>query len=252
MDEQTLQLHFEIEEKHWWFRARRRIVLELVKGLVAPSRDALALEVGCGTGGNLVEFAKHYRVAGCDTSAEAIGYARRKLPGVELAVGSAPADVREWTRSAKVVLLLDVLEHVEDDRALLRDLLGGMSKGAFLVITVPAQRKLWSPHDEAFGHLRRYELPEFRELIAGQGGACRLTSYFCSRLYPLIRASRWATRSRGRALGREGTDFWMPGPVLNGWLNRIFAGELGPLEKAMRRGRTAYSAGSSLIGIVER
>lgn len=249
MKQEHFQLLFDLEASHWWFKARRNIISNLIFHLVPPSQDTTILEVGCGTGGNLLELSQHYHVAGCDISAEAISFAKQKLPDIDLVVGSAPDDVERDLNGAKVVLLLDVIEHVKDDKRLVVNLIAGMKPSSFLIVTAPADRKLWSPQDEAVGHVRRYELTDFNSLTDGLPVECLLTSYFCSRLYPIIRVVRAINNLQGKASGQNGTDFWMPTTLINDGLTNVFAGELMALKRKMRSCESAFRFGSSIIGI---
>src|SRR6202035_1680768 len=124
MQSAQFQLHAEIEQRHWWFIARRRILRAMVERLVPPSPTATVIDVGCGTGANLAALADDYRCVGIDTSAEAIELARRRFPQVQFLTGFAPADVpAETLAAARLVLMTDVLEHVPDDYALLSNML---------------------------------------------------------------------------------------------------------------------------------
>jgi SAM-dependent methyltransferase len=250
MREAQFHLHFNLEENHWWFMARRHIITGLLKILVQPSAESALLEIGCGSGGNLLGLSPYYRIMGCDISAEAIRLAQQKLPGVDLFVGCGLGEIQEQIRQAKIILLLDVLEHVEDDCGFMGKLLDIMAKGAILAVTVPANRNLWSPHDAAFGHLRRYELSDFKKIVGCQPNQCLLLSYFSSHLYPIIWATRVMNRLRGRASGEAGTDFWMPSALVNKFLYRIFAAELRVLTECLGSDRNAFRFGSSLIGIL--
>jgi hypothetical protein len=112
--------------------------------------------------------------------------------------------------------------------------------------------RLWSPHDESFGHFRRYDLENFSALWECLPLRPRLVSYFNSRLYPAVRVARSGSRRRGQAAGAANTDFsLLIGPV-NAALTSVFAGERKKLRRAIDANRTAYKRGVSLIAILER
>ena len=160
MQTAQFQLHAEIEERHWWFVARRRIMRQIVREVLPPvaRRPAVTvLDVGCGTGGNIAALAEDYRCVGIDTSAEAVALATQRFPRVEFVCGQAPKDVASLMPDVRMVLLMDVLEHVPDDVGLLGSLARAAVPGTYFLITVPADPRLWSGHDVAFGHYRRYE-----------------------------------------------------------------------------------------------
>ncbi len=252
MQSEQFQLHADVEQQHWWFVARRRIMRRLVAQVLPPSKQHTVLDVGCGTGANIAELSDDYTCLGIDTSAEAIELARQRFPRVEFLTGRAPQALGDRMRDVRLLLLMDVLEHVADDFALLSELLAATLPGALVLLTVPADESLWSPHDESFGHYRRYDRSRLERLWAGVPVRTRLISYFNARTYPLVRAVRAWNRLRGRAAGRAGTDFWIPAAPWNRLLTRLFFGESRVLEGALSGRRHGYSHGTSLVAILDR
>jgi SAM-dependent methyltransferase len=252
MRAEQFDLHADIEDRHWWFVGRRRIMSRLLREVVPPAPDATVVDIGCGAGANLAELAREYRCVGVDPSRHAIELARRRFPGVGFVHGLAPQDVSAQIASARAVLLMDVLEHVKDDRELLAGVVAAAPPGAALLLTVPADAALWGPHDEVFGHFRRYDLPGFRRLWEGLPVGEMLVSHFNSRLYRAVRAVRAMGRLRGRSHGHAGTDFRMPLPPLNAALTRVFAGEAQRLVDALRQRGRGFDRGVSLIALLRR
>ena len=214
MQTAQFQLHADIEERHWWFVGRRRIMARLVSELVpmpkcgtaalgcealsAQSRATvlqkpLVVDIGCGTGANVAALAGLYDCVGIDASAEAVELARRRFPQVRFVAGLAPDDLGETMRQAKLFLLMDVLEHVEDDFLMLSKLLAAAAPGSHFLLTVPADELLWSEHDESFGHYRRYDAARLKMLWEGLPVSTLLLSNFNSRLLPAIRFIRRGT-----------------------------------------------------------
>ena len=252
MKSAQFQLHAEIEERHWWFVARRRILRSLVEQLLPPSPDATVIDVGCGTGANLASLANDYHCVGIDTSPAAIRLARQRFPGVEFIQGFAPADLGGLIDAARMVLMMDVLEHVPDDFRLFSLISAAMQPGAYLLVTVPADQQLWNRHDESFGHYRRYDRRRLTELWEGLPLKPLLVSHFNSRLYPLIKTVRAINRRRGSVAGVAGTDFKIPRGPLNRILESIFAGERRTLGKSLSRGQGGYGRGVSLVALLQR
>lgn len=254
MQSEQFQLHAQIEERHWWFVARRRILHEIVRRISPPTgkRDSVIIDVGCGTGANLAALGGEYRCVGVDTSAEGIALAKRRFPETTFICGQAPRDVMRWMGSASLVLLTDVLEHVADDRRLLGGIVDACPPKAQLLITVPADMRLWSPHDQAFGHYRRYETDELADLWSDLPVKVRLLSHFNSRLYPIVRAVRSVSRRRRRAAGAANTDFKQPAGLANRILESLFAGERTRLIRAIDHKSAGYRRGVSLIAILQR
>jgi SAM-dependent methyltransferase len=252
MQTDQFQLHAQIEERHWWFVARRRILRSVIEAVVPPSPGSTIVDVGCGTGANIAALADAYECIGIDTSPEAVQLAARRFPQVKFVCGNA-GQMRTTIARADLVLLSDVLEHVPDDFRLLSELLSEATPGAYFLLTVPADPALWSEHDRAFGHYRRYEPERFEALWAELNVRPVFVSYFNARLYPLVKAVRRWNRLRGRSAGEAGTDFAMPSRAANGILTRIFAGERHKLA-ALAKGdsRRPYPRGVSLMALVQR
>ena len=253
MQAAQFQLHAEIEERHWWFLARRQIVRRLIAEVLPPSPETTIIDVGCGTGANIASLADAYRCVGIDTSADAIRLARGRFPTVKFLQGFAPADLGDEIDQARLVMMMDVLEHVSDDFALFSSLLAATRPGTWFLLTVPADMTLWSEHDESFGHYRRYDLARFRQLWQGLPVTEVLASPFNSRLYPLVKLVRSWNRMRGHSAGAAGTDFDLPSPPVNALLRRTFAAEAGRLTGLLNAERTdTYRRGVSLVALLRR
>ena len=252
MTPEQFELFARIEQEHWWFVARRRIMRGLIAA-VAPAPDgALAVDIGCGTGGNIGALADRYRCVGIDESELAIAHARARFPQVEFVRSTDPATIASYVGRAALVTCMDVVEHVEHDAAFLAQIVNAARPGTTLLLTVPAGMELWSEHDVTNGHYRRYTVDGFAALWSQLPVRVRLLSAFNARLYPIVRAARALANARGRAHGTAGTDFDMPSRPVNRTLERIFAGELGALLRAVDTPRRPYARGVSVIAVLER
>jgi hypothetical protein len=146
-----------------------------------------------------------------------------------------------------------VLEHVPDDFELFSQLLAAAGPGAFFLITVPANLALWSEHDKAFGHYRRYDPNRLAQLWQDLPVRPVFVSHFNTRLYPIIKAIRQWGRIRHKAAGEVGTDFRMPSAAVNRTLARCFSGERHKLARLTRGERARpYRRGVSLIALLQR
>jgi SAM-dependent methyltransferase len=251
VEREIFSVHAELEPRHWWFRARRSIVRRLITELVPPYQSALVADAGCGTGGTLGALADAYRCVGIDPTPEAIVLAKKHFPGIDFRTGLAPEGLADVIADVKLVTMLDVLEHVEDDVGLLGAMVRALRPGSFLLLTVPADMRLWSPSDEAYGHHRRYDRAGFEKIWSTLPVRTRLVSYFNSRLYPVVRAARFASRIAGRTTGHAGTDLSLPPAPANFALERIFEGEAGTLTAALAGRKAGFSFGVSLIAVLE-
>ncbi|HXZ48846.1 MAG TPA: class I SAM-dependent methyltransferase [Usitatibacter sp.] len=250
MDRDVFAVHSDLERTHWWFTARRAILRRVVDALGARPGDTV-LDIGCGVGATLAAFHPDYRAVGFDPSPDAIEFGRARHPGIDLRVGGVE-EAGAFVAAADVVLLNDVIEHVPDDRALLAPLVGRMRPGSLLVITVPADMRLWSPHDVALGHHRRYDRDLLARAVDGLALRTVFVSHFNARLYPLVRLARAVARLRGESAGEKGTDLRPTPRPLNALLHRAFAGEAGRLARIAEGKAAPYRHGVSLIGAYRR
>lgn len=218
MDSREYAAHAALEDTHWWFRARRNIIGAALARYAPHQREHL-LEIGCGTGGNLRFFAPQFgAVTGVDASEDAVRYARERVAGDMLLGDFREVLAGRW-QDFDVIFLADVLEHVADDYAFLRDVVANMTQGATLLITVPAHPWLWSPHDAALGHYRRYTPAAFKALWAELPLIELYRSSFNLLLLPLILLAR-ALPSRPPAATE--TNLKQHGRLSNALLYRVF------------------------------
>jgi SAM-dependent methyltransferase len=229
------ELHEAIEDRHWWFLGRRNIVRALLRRTLPAG--ARVLDVGCGTGGNLLAFARDYDIAGLDASPDAVARARRRS-GRPVFEGRLP-DALPALEPFDAVLLLDVLEHVEKDLDAARAVRTLLRPGGLLLVTVPALPLLWSGHDVIFQHLRRYRRPELSHLLESAGYQLQTLTFYNSLLFPPILAARLWKRATGDHAPRS--DFRMPAPPINHALTRVFSAESTLL------GRIPLPIGASLL-----
>ena len=240
MDEQVYERLYQVEDWHWWFRGRRAVIHAMLDRVGLPQSPRI-LDAGCGTGRNLVEFSSLGRAQGVDTSAQAVEFCRRR--GLdEVQVGSLNSLPFEDS-SFDLILLADVLEHVEDDLGALRELKRVGAGDARLVITVPAYRWMWSKHDVSHHHHRRYTRKQLRELVREAGWEPTVATYFNSMLLPPIALLRMLAR-RGSPKGRDDVDL-TPGP-----LNSVLGLPM-QLEARLIRIGARFPAGVS-VGLVCR
>lgn len=251
MDADVFRVHAEVERRHWWFAARRDILRAVLESHVPADGSHTVADIGCGVGANATAFHPAYRWIGFDPSADAVAFARSTHPDVTFRVGGA-AEAAYVLRTSDAALLTDVIEHVPDDTALLRDVVTPMKEGAYILVTVPAGMELWSPHDVALGHYRRYDIDSLQASWAGLPVEPVFVSHFNSRLYLAVRAVRILTSRLRRSAGGSGTDLAVPPAPLNALLEKVFVGEAAPMAAAARRGRPAYTRGVSILALLRR
>ena len=231
----------EQDQRHWWFVARRRILAEVVRRVVQPPKRARVLEVGCGTGHNLAMLGEFGKLDACELDAIARGMASDRL-GRPVLEARLPDLSMFKAGSYDLIALLDVLEHVPDDLGSLKAIRGLLKPGGALVLTVPANKWMWSAHDVAHHHFRRYTKGELARLFRQAGYDIQLHSYFNTLLFPAVAAARLI----GKLRGNETADDAMPGNRVNEILNRVFGFEAGLI------GRLPMPFGVSLIAVLRR
>lgn len=245
MQHEQFVAHAELEDRHWWFTGRRKILRALIGAVAPPASGAALVDIGCGTGGNAAALAGDYDVLGLDPSPDAIGLARARFPTVHFVQTGDPESGRAHLARGGVVLMTDVLEHVADDRDLLARVIDIVPAGGHLILTVPGDPGLWSRHDLQFGHYRRYRSEEFRALWRDAPVEERLLTPFNARLRPVIAAVRRFTRD-------SGSDLQVPSGPMNAILRRIFASEAQALVRAIDHGRSAFSRGVSFAAVLRK
>jgi SAM-dependent methyltransferase len=219
MEERIYAQLYELEDRHWWFRGRRAVIRALLSH-AAPPESPRILDAGCGTGRNLQEYARLGRAEGVDPSPVAVEFCRaRGLDNVrEAGLESLPYDDGGFD----LLFATDVLEHVGDDSAALRELRRVAAPRAALVVTAPAYRWLWSRHDESHMHLRRYTRPELLRRAVAAGWRIERATYFNSTLLPPIAAVRLAQRLLPAG---ERTDYQRTPRALNAALESVMRAE---------------------------
>jgi SAM-dependent methyltransferase len=238
------QLH-RIEHTHWWFRARRHIVWSLVRRYIDgnPNRRLQVCELGCGTGGNLAAIADEHDVVGIECSSKALAYARQTL-GSRVRFGSLPHEIDLPPASFDVVLLTDVLEHIDDDVSAARTALTLLRPGGIVVATVPAYQWLYSPHDAQHHHFRRYSKPRFRSLWAVPHCSSLLLSHYNSLLFAPAAAVRLMAKLRSPQQATSGLQ--VPPQLMNGLLAKVMRSEANLI------GRVPIPFGLSLVSVTRK
>ena len=239
MERAALDTMAALDQVHWWYVARRKVLAAFIARSIRPAANARILEIGCGTGHNLAMLGQFGEVDAVeiDDQSRAIASARLGRP-----IFNAPLPALDGVAEGDydLIALLDVLEHIDDDRAALASIARRLKPGGRILVAVPAHRWLWSDHDVANHHCRRYTRRTLKASIAGAGLKLETMTAINSLLFPLAVVSRLV----GRLTGKTGSDDKLPFAPLNWAFERVFAAE-APLM-----GRIQLPIGVSLVAAI--
>jgi SAM-dependent methyltransferase len=228
----------ESEAEHWWFKARREILLQVIKTFVP--KGAAVLDVGCGTGFILEKLQHDYDANGLDHAEVAVNYCHER--GLTFVKHGVLGEETFNGKKFHLVSFLDVIEHIEDDLAVLAVAKQYLSKNGVVMITVPAFEFLWSAHDEIHHHKRRYTKQTLTKLLEKAGYTVRYRSYFNTLLFPVIALVRMIGNLTGR---RNASDAKPENKLINDVLYRVFKSERALLPTV------SLPFGVSLLAVAE-
>lgn len=230
----------EIDRDHWWFVGRRRILTALIARFRPKAGPLHILEVGCGTGSNIAMLQRFGTVDAIEPDAHARAFAARRT-GLPIKSGYLP-DVPLDDGRYDLIVLLDVLEHIPDDIGALTALRPKLAPGGRLLLAVPAMPSLWSGHDLAHHHQRRYTARTLENVVRAAGFRRLHRAAFNSLLLPAIIGVRLLNRLLGR---RGGDEDRMPSRPVNRALTALFAAERHVAVRGL------FPAGVSLALVAE-
>ncbi len=243
MQEHHYPILFQVEESHWWYVGRRRIIQSLVEKIcrtLNSSRPRI-LDVGCGTGANLKMLAAYGRAEGVDISPQAVAFCgERGLDSVKL---GAAEHLPYESDSFELVTALDVVEHLDDDVAGLQEMRRVLRRDGRLLLFVPAFMFLWGVQDDVSNHRRRYTLPGLLKAVEAAGFSVEWSSYAnISFFMPVL-----LVRSVMRWLGlRAATEYGINISLMNGPFSWLFGAE----RFILKRGKIPF--GVSAVCIARR
>jgi SAM-dependent methyltransferase len=210
----------DLDQRHWWYRARRQVLAALIRRLATPPADASILEIGCGTGHNLAMLGEFGRVDALELDEEVRSVAEQRL-GRKVMGAPLPELAGVPDRHYDLIGAFDVIEHIDDDRAALASIASRLKPGGKLVMTVPAHQWMWSAHDVVNHHKRRYSSRSLKRLIEGSPLRLEAMGYFNSLLFPVAMAERLSSKVRGK----DEADLSVPPGPINATLETVFAAE---------------------------
>jgi SAM-dependent methyltransferase len=229
---------------HWWYRARRALVAQLLAGRV--THGARVIDVGCGTGDNLeaLEEIVGRTVVGVELSPYAVRHAPRTAAG-DVRVGVSRAEHLPFaTGSADLITSMDVIEHL-DDAVALAEYRRVLRPGGLVLLTVPAYPWLWSHHDDWAAHLRRYTRRTLVDAVTQAGLRPLRTAYFNSFLVPPAAVMRRTPVRRLITVEQDEVGASSP------FVDRVMT-SLARAERAWARRGRGVPFGLSIVTLAER
>ena len=215
-----------LEDSYWWFVARHRLVEALMRTRYgapsAQSESMSILDVGCGTGAMSARVARWGRVVSADFSPLALEFSRRR--GLNYLIGGDAMKLPFAANRFDVLVAMDVLEHLPDDCMALSEFFRVLKPGGRVFATVPAYPHLWSEHDIALMHHRRYQRRELRERVTGAGFRLEKLSHTMMLLYPIVAMQRRISARRPPHDPPQAAMPFVPSPV-NAALTRLLGAE---------------------------
>jgi len=210
------------EKTHWWYCARREIVLSLLDLSLENMRKLKMIDFGCGTGAMLETLSEFGEVTGVDFSDKALEYCKSKFDGKLLQVNLNEKILLE--DKYDIAVAMDVLEHLDDDYTGLCNMKNALINGGNLIITVPAFMFMWSAHDDNNFHKRRYTAKNLKQLLLKAGFEIKYLSYYNFWIFPIVAFLRvffnlFKFNKNSEAENKKSNKF------VNGLLYRIFKSE---------------------------
>lgn len=220
--EHTYPILFRVEQSHWWHIGRRKILSGFVEEICrnVSDRHPRILDVGCGTGANLLMLSKYGEAEGVDVSEDALAFCReRGLDQVRLGAGE---ELPYEDGTFDLVTAFDVVEHMDDDLAGLSEMQRVLRPGGHVLLFVPTFMFLWGLQDDVSNHRRRYRLPQLRSVLEQAGFEVERTTYANITFFLPILLIRKLMRLTGIKAQTENN---INVSALNGMLGRLFGAE---------------------------
>jgi len=228
MKDEEIERMSEFERNYWWFVGRRKIIHTILQNEIKKKSDLRILDIGCGTGFTTLSLKKFGDIVGTDGSFSALRHCNKI--GLNQVIKSDSYYLPFADKTFDMITMLDVLEHIENDLRVLEELNRVLKKDGIIIITVPAYQFLWSQHDVALSHYRRYNIKTLSKVIIKTGFKVIRISYFISFLFPIIAIFRFI-KNLNKTNSVQRSNLKRLPPILNNTLQRILSIENKTLSK---------------------
>lgn len=227
-----------METRHWWYHARRDIISQVLNSHFKDRQKLHILDVGCGTGSNIKLLKKFGQVLGLEPEKSMAEYCQKN----DLKVVNCKVEDYQELRKFDLITAFDVLEHIKDDRQIIQKFVNLLNKDGYILITVPVKKILWSRHDLAYHHYRRYEEVDIQKLFQDDFKLIYV-SYYNFFLFPFI----FVGLKLKNILKSDQMAAKLPNKFTNWLLYRIFSS-----EKQIISRRKRFPFGVSLIVLAQK
>jgi len=229
-----------LEADNFWFRARNRLIVWALEKYYSGFQSLL--EIGCGTGYVLSSIAQAFpraRLQGAELFVAGLDFAAARQPTIDF----MQMDARQipFVDEFDVIGAFDVLEHIEEDELVLKQMHAALKARGIILLTVPQHTWLWSPVDNYACHVRRYSAQELHRKVEGAGFEVLRSTSFVSSLLPAMWVSRFAQKKSLKEI--DATAEFRISP----WLNRMLEKILGLEIRMIRHGINFPLGGSRLV-----
>lgn len=246
MDAHQFQEIKEVEDTHFWYKARREIIESILRKNNLLNDTFTVLEIGTANGANIAYFKKYFAtMKGSEINEEALKNAKIKNPEIDIQHGWLPNNIGFNNEKFDVVFLFDVLEHVEDDNAALQEIAKMLKDTGYLVMTVPAYQFLFGEFDKFSHHFRRYNKHNLTTKVINAKYKIGFCSYFNCWLFPLVLVSRLVENVIRKTVKHGITE------QSNSLINNLFYKIMRSEKKVLAKG-IQLPFGSSLILVAHK
>lgn len=239
----------DVEARSFWCRTRNRVLTQVFERFTDRSRPIEVLEIGCGIGGVIGALRQlgNLRLTGSEIYIQGLKYARKKMPDVDFIQLDA-TDI-PFRDAFDVVGAFDVIEHIDQDEFVMRQVWQALRPDGLFIVTVPQYQWMWGRLDTLVHHKRRYSRRELTDKLRRAGFDVIYTTSFVTMLFPFMALSR--LRDRGAAASADATTDFSDRVTLPGPINQLFDWIMRIDEGLLRLGAT-LPFGGSLLAVARR